>query len=573
MDALALLAVVLIAIILAVPISILHLYGRVRKIERQLQGQVMPQAVAPVAESLHPETEAVPETSPAVPSEPSAGERFIEWLKEDWLLKLGGLLLLIGFGWLTTYAFLNDWIGPVGRITLGIVAGSLLLLLGAWRIRAYVHQGGVFLVIGSTTILLTVFAARQVYEFFTPVTALGIMFLASAFVAVASIRYSTRALSLASVILAGIAPLLTGPGPSNSILLFSYLFVVILGVVWIVAVTGQREITAASLILVSFYSVPHIMRQTTDAPTLLLFAYAFAAVFYLVNTIGIVKIRDKRVHADLFVAGGNGLFLLAWIMTTAPEEWQSLIISAWMLLFIGGAFAAFKLTQKREPFYVYAGIAAAMLAAATAAELQGAALTIAYTIECAVLAVVTYMIVGDRNVAERISLLFIGPVILAVRSAEASAWREGILHQHFFVLLVLSLALLGTGGFFQALKEDDIDAKGGEDGMRIFLFVAGSICAAALVWRVFHATSLAHDTATMASLLVYTITGLTAYFFGRTQENKALLVYGGAVLGCVIARLFLIDVWQMALTGRIITFFLVGILLMTTAFFGRARDA
>lgn len=33
--------------------------------------------------------------------------RFVEWIKEDWMLKLGALLLLIGFGWLTTYAFLR----------------------------------------------------------------------------------------------------------------------------------------------------------------------------------------------------------------------------------------------------------------------------------------------------------------------------------------------------------------------------------------------------------------------------------------------------------------------------------
>lgn len=40
------------------------------------------------------------------------------------------MLLLIGFGWLTTYAFLNNWIGPMGRIALGIIAGSLFILLG-----------------------------------------------------------------------------------------------------------------------------------------------------------------------------------------------------------------------------------------------------------------------------------------------------------------------------------------------------------------------------------------------------------------------------------------------------------
>ena len=133
---------------------------------------------------------------------PTMSQKFIGWLKEDWLLKLGALLLLIGFGWLTTYAFLNDWIGPMGRIALGVIAGSIFILLGYWRIKKYLVQGGIFLVLGSTTILLTIFAARTVYGFFTPLSALIVMFLSTAFVALASVKYNSRALSLLSLTLA-----------------------------------------------------------------------------------------------------------------------------------------------------------------------------------------------------------------------------------------------------------------------------------------------------------------------------------------------------------------------------------
>ncbi|TSC73401.1 MAG: membrane protein [Parcubacteria group bacterium Gr01-1014_48] len=122
----------------------------------------------------------------------TAGDRFVAWLKEDWIIKLGAFLLLIGFGWLTTYAFLNNWIGPMGRITLGVALGVCILVLGFWRIKKYLHQGGIFLVLGSTTILLTLFAAREIYEFFTPVSALAAMFITTAFVAYASVIYRSQ---------------------------------------------------------------------------------------------------------------------------------------------------------------------------------------------------------------------------------------------------------------------------------------------------------------------------------------------------------------------------------------------
>jgi len=39
----------------------------------------------------------------------------INWLKTDWPMKLGALMLLIGIGWATTYAFMNNLIGPYGK--------------------------------------------------------------------------------------------------------------------------------------------------------------------------------------------------------------------------------------------------------------------------------------------------------------------------------------------------------------------------------------------------------------------------------------------------------------------------
>ena len=197
-------------IFLAIFFVILNLRGRIQELERIVNGGNK----NPANEYYQPTQKEKPYVS--VPPSPETfapqyervsqkEERFIAWVKEDWLLKLGALLLLIGFGWLTTYAFLNNWIGPAGRITLGIVAGTSFLLFGWLRIKKYIHQGGVFLVLGSTVVLLTTFAAREFYDFFTPASALVLMFLSTAFVALASVRYSSRALALSSLILAGIA--------------------------------------------------------------------------------------------------------------------------------------------------------------------------------------------------------------------------------------------------------------------------------------------------------------------------------------------------------------------------------
>lgn len=489
---------------------------------------------------------------------------FFAWLAEDWLMKLGALLLLIGFGWLTTYAFLNNWIGEQGRIMLGIAGGVLFIALGWWRIRTRIHQGGVFLVVGSTTILLTLFAARTLYDFFTPITALGVMFLSTVFVAAAAAVYKSRALALASLVLAGIAPFLVGDRGTDTFLLFAYLMVVVLGAVWVVAVSGMKDITFAALILVSFYSLPHLF-SATDRDLVLLFAYGFAAIFFVTNTVSLMKLKDNSYSADLLTAAGNGVFLLAWIMYAVSPEWQSLSVAVWMLIFVVGAFVLYQVTGRREPFYVYAGVGVVLLGAATAFELEGSALVIALAIESAVLPLIALALLQDVRIARRLAALFIVPGVLSLQSIVSSAWRQGVIHDDFFVLAVLAVALLALGSYFANRASDTSEDR----SANALLLVAGSAYAYILLWLSLHAGLTEDDLATMIALVIYTVIGITVYFMGRTQDRRGLLIYGGVLLGIVVARLLVVDVWKMELTGRIITFFLIGALLIGTAFLGK----
>jgi len=551
-------------------IIIQRLQNRIDALEKRL-GVGPPPANQPAAPASAAPPATTAQAPPPAPAEPGAVEQLIEWIKEDWLLKLGALLLLIAFGWLATYAFLHNWIGPVGRIALGIIAGVIILVFGWWRMRKHINQGGVFLVLGSTTILLTIFAAREVYDFFTPLIALSAMLLTTAFVALASVRHNVRSLSLLSLILAGIAPLLTNTPSPNYVALFWYLLVVTVGAIWIVTLRKWNILTAAALILIMLYSLPHLLSlvSTDDTSTLLYLAYAFAAIFFTSNTVGILKLQKEKIAPDLVTAAGNGLFLLAWILTAAPEEWQSLSIAAWMVIFAIGGFAIFTITKRREPFYIYAGVGIAMLAAATAVELEGASLTLAYIIEAGVLAVIADLILRDRSVAQRVSLLLLGPIVLSYESVIAPAWRNTVFHKDFFVLLILALTLLVLGVYFwrRSKQPNQKDAS----PIHVILLIAGSVYIYLLLWLSLHAALRDDDRAIMLSLVIYTIIALVTYFYGQAKSNRALHIYGGVFLGLVILRLLLVDVWKMELTGRIITFFAVGTLLTSTAFIGRKK--
>ena len=562
-------------------VMVINLRGRVTELEKKIRQsgpQPAPGAPPAAASAGAPApvgAPAITASSPAAPIVPAAPieseNRFLAWLKENWLLKLGALLLLIGFGWLVSYAFLNNWIGPAGRIVLGLAAGALILILGWWRMRSFVTQGSVFVALGATVILLTTYAARIIYDFFTPGSALVLMFVVSAFVAFLSGIYSRKQLGVAAVGLAGFAPILAHSPTSDFVALFSYLLVVVLGATWIVAWKGFREIVLTAFIVVAIYSFPPLFGlSSANLPTLLLFAYLFAAIFYLTNTVGLLKLSGKAARADLLAAAGNALLLVVWVYRAAPNEWQSIVLSGWAAAFVFGAYLIFKGTQRKEPLLLYAAIGIGYIAAATAIELSGAALAIAYTLESAAVALALWGITRNVTLAQKSSLLLIGPAIISTNSIFGSEWQYGVFNKDFFVLAILSITFFSLAATFRkpALLANSEETKSGNSA----LFVFGSIYAYVLLWLSLHAAlPQSPDLAVMISLLVYTVIGIYAYLSGVAKDDKAIRAYGGVLLAFVVGRLLIIDVWQMELTGKIITFFIIGALLMSTAFLGRKK--
>jgi uncharacterized membrane protein len=503
---------------------------------------------------------------PKAPSEPSAGSRLSDWLKEDWLLKLGALMLILGFSWLVTYAFMNNWIGPVGRIVFGVVAGTCLLAFGYYRMRKYIHQGGVFLVLGSSVVILTLFAARTYYDFLTPFSALAIMFLASAFVALASVRYRVRSLAMASLLLAAVTPLLVNSGSHNYFALFIYLFVITVGTVWVVALTGWRTLLVASLLMVTFYSIPQWLFGAEEGVMMMI--YAFSALFFAVGTLGIIKAQIKDASSDLLVACGNGIVLLVWIINAVPEEWQSLIIATWMMVFAIGGFIVFRITKHPAPFLLYAGVATAMLAAATAVELQGASLTIAFIFEALAIPLIIYALLRDLRMTERAGLLLVVPAVMSIPSFVASEWWSGLVfHENFFVLLVMAVALIILGVFIWRRRSES------PTPLTIYpLFIVGGLVYAyILLWLSLHSAIEIEYVATIVSLVIYTLIGIVTYFYGKSKEVRLIRLHGGVLIGFVVGRLLLVDVWDMEMGWRIVMFFLVGVLLVATAFVGRKK--
>ena len=482
------------------------------------------------------------------------------WLVRDWPMKLGAVLLLLGFGWLTTYAFLNNWIGPMGRISMGLVSGLLILVLGTWRMKKSKHQGAVLLGLASSTILLTLFAARVVYAFFNPYAVLAVMSVVVLYIAFTSYKYKYLPLALLGITLGGIAPFLIDAHVTGIVNISAYLFVLLLGFIFLIRTRGWRILTPISFVLLIIYNMPFLHSGMQEKTAAIIFALLFAALFYLANIFSFLY--SKKVSTlDLLTAAGSSILLLVWINLVVPDEFKSFLTVAVALAFVLGAFMIFKITKLKNPMYVYTGIALVLLGAATAFEFSGTALTIAYALEFGFLSLASSHFLKNPKVGQKMGFLLIVPILFSSSNFAARTWQNSILHEDFFALLIIGTILLGLGYYFSQLKKSS-------STLTNLFFISGSFYALSLVWLCLHATTLTEDMATMSALIIYTLIGLYFYLLGKIKGLKKYLITGGILLGLVTARLLLFEIWHMEISGKIFTFFLIGTLFISTAFIG-----
>lgn len=476
-----------------------------------------------------------------------ATEAFVAWLKEDWLLKLGGLLVLIAFGWFVSYAIMQGWITETGRITLGIFVGVAVLIFGFKRMFVFASQGAVFMVVGSTIILLTIYAARSLYGMFTPSVALTLMFMSVVFIAFASVQFNRRSMAFVSLVMAAVAPLLTHSETVDFVGLFAYLFVVILGAIWVSAITGWRELTLAGLILVFMYSSPYLGGEvTTDRSVILLFMYAFVALFFLNNIGGMLWAKRDDLTVDTVTALLNALFMLLWVMVAVPSEWQSLNLVAWMLAFSLASFVVYKAVDKPEPFYVYASVSLILLGIATALEFDGHTLIYAYIFEAIVLSLIAMFVMHRPMLARGAAGLLAIPGLLSIESVVADSWRISVFNQDFFVLLVMGVTLLWLGVLYAALEMWSDNQEGAV--AHSVMVVCGSVYGYILIWLSLHAALLAPSEASVHVLVwAFAIAvwlmlfGLTSYVYMQMIRLRSSFDVGAAIAVLFLGMMTIIE--------------------------------
>ena len=86
-----------------------------------------------------------------------------------------------------------------------------------------------------------------------------------------------------------------------------------------------------------------------------------------------------------------------------------------------------------------------------------------------------------------------------------------------------------------------------------------------------HLLIYSETVATTIALIIYTLVGIFFYVAGKMSEYRFYKIVGEIFFAIVLFRLFFYEFGNMGIEGKIITFFIVGALFVSTTFFGRKK--
>ncbi|MGB8060319.1 MAG: DUF2339 domain-containing protein [Candidatus Sulfotelmatobacter sp.] len=458
-----------------------ELTTRISRIERRLEMDAPPQpsAVAPPSQTkaaVPPPTAAAPVQPPypLVPPSPPPPRRTAtahapqpdleSRIGSHWLNRIGIAALLIGISYFLKFAFDNNWIGPAGRVTIGLIAGIAMVVWSErFRIHGYKAFSYSLKAVGIGALYLSLWAAFHVYSLIPSGVAFAMMLIVTA--ATAAMALSQDAQILAAFALAGgfSTPLLLSTGLNREVALFSYVAILDLATLVLVTFKPWRRLLVMSyagtlLLYMGWYSEFYSRSQ-------LGLTLAFATLFFAIFAIApLVTLQPENeipflaaIPAVLAFVNAGVYFLQSYAMIEEIDKtymaWFALALAAIYIVLSRQVHARTRAPGASEILYfLHLAVAIGFITVAIPIRLDAHWITIGWFIEAGVLLWIANRIQSDFLNAFALGALALGVVrLLLIDNFETTQLIFNLRMATYAVAVVV----LGAVAWYAAQRDDE----------------------------------------------------------------------------------------------------------------------
>jgi uncharacterized membrane protein len=495
-----------------------------------------------------------------------------------WLNYVGIVALLFATAFFIKYAFDNNWVGARGRVAIGLIAGALVLAWSDWLLhRGYKYFSEGIAGLGAAILYLSLWGGWHYYRIFNSGQAFAGMIVVTAVMCVIALGRNSQRLALLALVGGFLTPELVSTGQDHEIVLFTYTAILSMGMLALERARTWKWLppiafAATELYYWGWYGEFYAAEKL--ARTL-----AFATLFFIIFA-ALPMVRSRREgrigDSEYFIAIGNVLvFLLALQQMLWPDYRWSLTASylalAALHLVAVRALPEPKLGPRNEIDHVrwlFAGLALLCISLAIPARLDHHWLTMAWAIEGVLLVWSGVRMDSWKLRGAGMLLMAIAAVRILILSIPAGRF---LLNERFLTYVVLVACFALSCWFAQPMKDA---LSHGEKNLFAALAVAINVYALIAlsleIWDFFwrtQALGLERWLAQQLGLsLFWTIYAATLIALGLARRSAPLRWQALALFGIVVAKVFFYDMSSLDRIYRILSFLVLGILLLGVSF-------
>ena len=526
-----------------------------------------------VAASAPARPPAPPGPSPATPSAPP--RTFETAFGLTWISRIGVVTVVLALAFFFEYAFENHWITEWGRVALGLGCGAVSLFFGErfWRglERTYAQA---LTAAGVAFLYLSFWAAFSLYHLIVQAAAFGLMLLTAGAAGALAMRYDGAAIAAMGLLSGFATPFLLGSHADSGPVLAYLLAIAAAG--WVIA--DLRAWPASAFIaFLGFWAAYGVWYAQSDAglrlgPVFTLLTASF--LLFLAWPVWRVRRRKQPLRLpDLLVLALNAGFYFGAcyrLLESGYGIYDGLFAVAIAVVEMGMA----RMLWRRDTggTLLAAAVAWALLVLAAPIQFVGYRVTIAWALEGGAIAWIG-MRLADRRAVYGSSVVF--TLVLARLALVDGAMYAGpgdyreLANARFFTFVVSAAAFWGAAWW---VRRGPFALLAYAAGHSVLLWGLG-LEAVGWAERVAAPQNFSSAASTSISVLIaaYAVALVAA---GVLQRHTPTRLLGAALIGLVVGKLYLYDVWLLGQFCRMAAFAILGVLLLVMSYFySRFRDS
>jgi uncharacterized membrane protein len=554
-----------------------------------------------------------PEARPNVPPAPaplSVAERMVEHHKSEtgdleqrigsqWLNRIGIIAVLIGVSYFLKYAFDNGWIGPGGRIAIGLLAGiGVVFWSERFRRKSYVVFSYSLKAVGIGVMYLSLWAAFQLYHLIPAGIAFFAMLVVTAATAALALAQDAEILAALALVGGFATPALVSTGENHEVVLFSYVVLLDLFSLVLLKYRPWRRLLIGSFVgtLVMYVGWNSSFYTNDQLGTTVLFITMFMLIFASAPLITDTREGHSPGGAQTLVglAFANAAVYFLEVMELLDRTelreyraWVAVALAAFYLLL--SRTLAEKVKREtdgginRAIPLLHIGVAVGLLTVAIPLKLSGHWITFGWLVEAAVL-----FWVGRQTKMNFLKVLSLASLALGLaRLLTIDSWRaETFVVNERFGMYLLAIAVIA---FMVAMMRDELEnptvrtlAGGGVILINVLALMAlcwevDSYWSRAInnaqytqsgqviqnAWREVRGLRIARDFSYSAVWMFY---GAALMVIGFWKQQQFLRWQAMVLVAATILKVFIYDVSALDKGYRILSFLVLGAILLAISF-------